>query len=116
MMIPKKRHQPKPIKTAKEHRATIIKFQSRAKKEQKQFMDAKKAEQERIENYEYLRDELMSAVKNSQMSFADIHGKCGPHPKTLERWSARETMYPQMRKMQATAWIIGLRAGWIARG
>lgn len=102
-------------KTAQQHTADIIQLHrkqtrqvTKQKREQKQHDDAVRKEQKRRENYEYMRDELMSAVKNSGMSFQDINGHCGPIPKTLEGYATRKTTKPQMSKMQSVADIIGL--------
>jgi hypothetical protein len=106
----------KTIKTAEQHTADIIDMRTREKKqiskkkrEQKQHDTAVDRERQRREAYEYMRDELMSAVKNSGMSFQDIHGACGPHPSTLEGYAIKRTIKPQMAKMQSTADIIGMK-------
>lgn len=66
-------------------------------------------ERNRLEAYEAVRDDIMSLVKNSGMSFADIHGRCGPHPATLEKWARKETIKPQMGKMIAVLRILGFK-------
>jgi hypothetical protein len=70
-------------------------------------LEAWKREQARLENYEYMRDNLMSLVKNSGLAFEDIYDRFGPHPQTLEKWARRETRQPHMGKMYATLQIIG---------
>lgn len=97
------------IKSAAEHLSDISKVRKSAKREQRQYDAATKAEQVRLETYEYMRDELMGAVAQSGMSFEDIHGRCGPHPSTLQGYKDRTTRFPQMKKMQSTAKIIGMR-------
>jgi len=65
-------------------------------------------EQARLENYEYMRDNLiMSLVKNSNFSFELIHERCGPHPSTLEAWAQKKVSKPQLGKMYAVLQIIG---------
>lgn len=68
-----------------------------------------KKDRARLEAYEFMRDDLMSAVKNSGMSFEDIHGRSGPHPSTLQRWLDKMVAKPQLAKMISTMRIIGLR-------
>lgn len=65
-------------------------------------------EAQRLERYEFMRDDLMSLVKNSGMSFEDIHGRCGPHPSTLENWAQKKILRPQLGKMISVMRIIGL--------
>lgn len=72
-------------------------------------LDAWKREQARLENYEYMRDNLMSLVKNSGLSFEDIYDRFGPHPQTLEGWSRKDIRRPQFGKMWAVLQIIGKR-------
>jgi hypothetical protein len=64
-------------------------------------------EQAALENYEYMRDNLMSLVKNSGMSFELIHERCGPHPATLMAWETKKILKPQFGKMYAVLQIIG---------
>jgi hypothetical protein len=68
-----------------------------------------------LEAYQDIRDDLMGAVRDSGMSFQDIHGRCGPCPGTLERWAKKETDKPQLGKLRATARIIGLDIGLVDR-
>lgn len=69
--------------------------------------EAFEKERERIEAYGAVRDDIMSLVKNSGMSFQDIHNRCGPHPATLEKWARKETERPQMSKMISVLRILG---------
>jgi hypothetical protein len=99
------------IKTAEQHIAAIKAGEKQAekiRKEKERIAAQNKAEADRLGAYEDLRDDLMSAVKNSGMSFEDIHGRCGPHPYTLENWAQKVTRRPTLGKMRATARIIGL--------
>lgn len=68
-----------------------------------------KAEQQKLEAYEDLRDDVMSLVKNSGMSFEDIHDHCGPCPATLENWAQKKVSRPQLGKIRATLTIIGYK-------
>ena len=53
----------------------------------------------------------MSLVKNSGMSFEDIHGRCGPHPHTLENWAQKKVEAPRLGKLRATLRVIGYDFG-----
>ena len=75
----------------------------KAKKEQTEFRKA----QLQLEAYHDLRDDVMSLVKNSGLTFAEIHGRCGPHPATLEAWAQHVTDRPQLGKLRAVLRIIG---------
>jgi len=79
------------------------------KKDQARRDSNQEAEQRRLEAYEAMRDDLMSAVKNSGLSFEVIHARCGPCPWTLNRWAERKTRRPQMAKMISVMRIIGLK-------
>lgn len=72
-------------------------------------LDAWKAEQAKLEAYEDLRDDVMSLVKNSGMSFEDIHDHCGPTPHTLENWAQKKVSRPQLGKIRAVLTIIGYK-------
>lgn len=104
----------KEIKTAGQVRAAIINQDRYSTKEEAQHKRAVEAERARLESYEDLRDDVLSVVKNSGLSFEDIHGKCGPHPSTLHSWERRdehEVHQPQLRKMQSTLRIMGYDLG-----
>lgn len=64
-------------------------------------------EQARLENYEDMRDNLISLVRNSNFSFELIHERCGPHPSTLQAWADKKVSKPQLGKMYAVLQIIG---------
>ena len=70
-------------------------------------LDEYKRERDRLELYEDMRDNLMSLVKNSGLSFVDIQDHCGPCPQTLEAWASGRVRKPQLGKMRATLHIIG---------
>jgi hypothetical protein len=95
------------IKTAAEHRADIRKAER----------DKAEADRERakLESYQDLRDDCMSLVKNSGLSFREIHGRLGPHPHTLELWATKVTSQPRLGKMRATLRIIGYDIGIVER-
>jgi hypothetical protein len=99
------------IKSAAEVIASTQKLQRQLKKERVKFTIAQLAERDRLEAYGDLRDDVMSLVKNSGMSFEEIHGRCGPHPLTLEKWARQETKFPQLGKMRSTLRIIGYDFG-----
>jgi hypothetical protein len=80
-------------------------------REQRQHDKAVDAERQRLEAYEDLRDDVVSLVKNSHLTFEDIHGKLGPHPSTLTKWAEKTTHAPRLGKMQATLRIIGYDIG-----
>jgi hypothetical protein len=108
------------IKTAEQHLADLKTHQVDAEKRQQKIQKEREAlrlqnklEADRLGAYEDLRDDLISAVRNSGMSFEDIHGRCGPHPHTLENWAQKVTRRPTLGKMRATARIIGLDFGLI---
>jgi hypothetical protein len=77
--------------------------------------DAWYKERDRLEDYEYMRDNLMSLVKNSNMSFEYIHERCGPHPQTLEGWAEKKIKRPQFNKMWSVLQIIGKKFSDIER-
>ena len=95
------------ILSAEEVRASISRHRGQMRKEKTEFERA----QALLESYEDLRDDVMSLVKNSGMSYADIHGHCGPCPSTLEKWASREIGQPRLGKLQATLRILGYDLG-----
>lgn len=99
------------IKTAEDVVKSLDAHRDRQRREQKQHDAAYEAERDRLEAYEDLRDEVMSLVKNSQLSYEDIHGRCGPHPSTLAKWAEQQTKFPRLGKLQSTARICGYDIG-----
>lgn len=95
------------IQTAAQHVATITKQQQALAKEKREF----RQKQNELERYEDLRDDVMSAVKNSGVSFADIHGRCGPTPATLNNWAEKKVFQPRLGKIRATLRVIGKDIG-----
>jgi chromosome segregation ATPase len=101
------------LQDLKEHQANAEKRKEKIRKEREALRLQNKLEADRLGAYEDLRDDLMSAIRNSGMSFEDIHGRCGPHPHTLENWAQKVTHKPTLAKMRAAARIIGLDFGLI---
>lgn len=99
------------IKTAPEVVQSTTKLQSKLTAEQRQHNKAVEIERERLEAYGDLRDDTMSLVRNSTLTFEEIHGRMGPHPTTLAKWDEKVTKQPQLRKLQATLRIIGYDIG-----
>lgn len=64
-------------------------------------------QQQELEGYTDLRDEVMSYIKNSGVSFREIHARCGPHPHTLENWAQQAIARPQLGKMRSALRVIG---------
>jgi hypothetical protein len=64
-----------------------------------------------LEGCEDLRDDVISMIKNSGMSFSEIHARCGPHPHTLENWARKDIKKPQIGKMRAALRVIGFDLG-----
>lgn len=81
------------------------------RREQRQHDKAVDAERQRLEAYEDLRDDVIALVKNSHLTFEEIHGKLGPHPTTLTKWLEKTTHKPQLGKIQATLRILGYDIG-----
>jgi hypothetical protein len=71
-------------------------------------LDEWKRKQAVLENYEALRDDVISAVRNSGMSYELIHERCGPHPTTLTAWELKRVGKPRLEKLISTLRIIGL--------
>jgi ribosome-binding protein aMBF1 (putative translation factor) len=99
------------IKTAGQHRAAMINKDRYSTAEELQHKRAVEAERARLETYEDLRDDVLSIIKNSGMSFEDIHGKCGPHPSTLHSWETDKVHQPRFSKMQSALRIAGYDLG-----
>ena len=66
-----------------------------------------KKRQAELEDYQDLRDDIVTLVDLSRMSDELIHERCGPHPVTLAKWRAKETQKPQMGKMRSILRILG---------
>jgi hypothetical protein len=101
----------KEIKTAAQVVRAIRDKDRYSTAEEKQHALAVERERLRLESYEDLRDDVLSVVKNSGLSFEDIHGKCGPHPTTLNNWAANRTHAPRLGKMQSALRIVGYDIG-----
>jgi hypothetical protein len=85
------------------------------KREQRQHDAAVDAERARLEAYEDLRDDVMSLVKNSPLTFEEIHGKCGPHPNTLTKWMDKTIHAPRLGKLQSVLRVLGYDLGVIGQ-
>lgn len=104
------------IKTAKEVIANLPEArQKKIEKERAALKEQNRIERERLEFYEDLMDDVMSCVKNSTMTFQDIHARCGPHPNTLENWATHKVHKPQLGKMRAVLHILGLDFAIVSR-
>lgn len=90
-------------RTAEQMRADVTRSLQREGKE-KRDADRRRAE---LENIADMRDDIISLVRNSGLSFEDIHAACGPHPTTLQAWADKKVTAPRLSKMQATARILG---------
>jgi hypothetical protein len=99
------------IKTAPEVVQSTVKLQDKLTAEQRQHNKAVDVERERLEYYGDLRDDVVSLVRNSNLTFEEIHGRLGPHPSTLTKWDEKTTRAPQFRKLQATCRILGYDIG-----
>jgi hypothetical protein len=98
------------VKTAEEVLASIRSHERGIEKQKRQrtaLEEQNRREMERLEFYEDIRDDVMSCVRNSGMTFEEIHGHCGPHPQTLENWAQQKTRKPQLGKLRSTLRIIG---------
>lgn len=100
------------IKTAEEVVASITRHRKMLTKERREFLKA----QSTLEAYEDLRDDVMSLVKNSGMSYQDIHARCGPTPQTLEKWANKSVHQPKLGKMRAVLRILDHDFGVVNRG
>jgi hypothetical protein len=101
----------KEIKTAGQVRAAIInqnRYSGAQAVKHKLAVDAERAQ---LEAYEDLRDDVLSVLKNHQMSWEDVHGRCGPHPSTLHSWETGDVHQPQLRKMQSALRTVGYDIG-----
>jgi hypothetical protein len=101
----------KEIKTAAQVVRAIRDKDRYSTAEEKQHKLAVEREKARLESYEDLRDDVLSVIKNSGLSFEDIHGRCGPHPSTLEHWATNRVHQPRLAKMQSALRIVGYDIG-----
>jgi hypothetical protein len=92
-------------------RLTAAEREKRLTREEREFRK-KRAE---LEQYQDLRDDVMSLVRNSDLTFEMIHARCGPHPGTLKKWDEKTTDKPQLGKLRSTLRIIGYDIGIIDR-
>jgi hypothetical protein len=95
------------IKTAEQHIADQVNLDKRRTMEKRQFDNWLK-ERECLEDYRDIRDDFMSQVRNTNMSFETIHELGGPHIGTLRRWDLKLTDKPQFGKMVSVARICGI--------
>lgn len=94
------------IKTAEQVRRDIDKQRKGQTKQPRKKSISKvteefRREQQKLEYYEDLRDDVMSVIRNSGLSYEDIHARFGPHPSTLKKWDEKEIHKPQVGKMQS---------------
>lgn len=68
-----------------------------------------------LEAYQDLRDDVMSLVRNSDLTFEIIHSRCGPHPATLRKWDEKAVDKPQLGKLRSTLRILGYDIGIVER-
>jgi DNA-binding transcriptional regulator YiaG len=101
----------KEIKTAGQVRASIVNQNRYSTAEEAQHKKAVEAERARLESYEDLRDDVLSVLKNENVSYEDVHGRLGPHPSTLHKWETGEIHFPQLRKMQSALRTVGYDLG-----
>lgn len=101
----------KEIKTAAQVVRAIRDKDRYSTEEEKQHKLAVERERVRLESYEDLRDDVLSVIKNSGVSYEDIHGKCGPHPSTMTKWAHGDIHAPRLGKMQAALRIVGYDIG-----
>lgn len=96
-----------PRKSAVEVLKDVAKLQSQKTRERREYEKARSL----LEDYEDLRDEVMSIVRNSGLSHEDIHERFGPHPHTLEAWAERRIRMPRLGKLRSTLKICGYDIG-----
>jgi hypothetical protein len=99
------------IKTAGQIRREMINRDRYSAAEQAKHNKQVEAERLRLESYEDLRDDVLSVLKNHQMSYEDVHGRFGPHPSTLHSWETGAVHQPQLRKMQSALRTVGYDIG-----
>jgi hypothetical protein len=99
------------IKTARQVQVAIQnhdRYSAAAEARHKKQMADEKA---RLESYEDLRDDVLSVLKNHNISFEEVHGRLGPHPSTLTSWATGAVHQPQLRKMQSALRTVGYDIG-----
>lgn len=96
-----------PIKTAEQHIAAISKSERQRAAERREY----KAAKAQLEFVEDLRDDVMSLVANSGLSFEAIEDRCGPCVRTLETWKRKEVRQPRLGTMRAVLRILGKDLG-----
>jgi hypothetical protein len=99
------------IKTAGQIRREMINRDRYSAAEEAKHKKQMEAERAQIESYEDLRDDVLSVLKNHQMSYEDVHGKLGPHPSTLHKWETGDTHQPRLAKMQSALRTVGYDIG-----
>jgi hypothetical protein len=102
---------PRTIKTAVEVQTSTEKLQKTLTKERREYLRLRTE----LEAYQDLRDEVCALVRNSSLSWEDIHARCGPHPSTLKAWDEKTVFKPQLGKMRSTLRILGYDFGIIER-
>ena len=95
------------ILSVEEVKASISRHRTRTAIEKREFEQAQAV----LESYADLRDDVMSLVKNSHLSYEEIHNRCGPTPTTLSNWASREIAQPRLSKLQSTLRILGYDLG-----
>lgn len=56
---------------------------------------------------EDVRDDVVSLIRNSGMSFKEVEERGGPKAATISRWQAREVKNPQFRTLRWALQAIG---------
>lgn len=95
------------IKTAEEHIATYQKERAKRGMDKRQFDNWLK-EKARLEDYRDIRDDFMSQIRNTGISFEKISELGGPSIQTLHRWDQKLVDRPQFGKMVSAARICGI--------
>jgi phosphoglycolate phosphatase-like HAD superfamily hydrolase len=62
-----------------------------------------------------IRDDVMSLIKNSRLTFKQVEGAGGPAAGTLSKWAAKETERPQLNTIRAALRAVGHDLGIIER-
>jgi hypothetical protein len=62
------------------------------RKDERDFVQLKLVEQKT----EDLRDDVVSIIKNSKLTFREIHARCGPCPSTLDKWFEKKVKNPRL--------------------
>ena len=95
------------IKTAEEHIESYQKHRARKNLDKRQFNNWLK-ERERLEDYRDIRDDFMSQIKNTNVSFQTIEDLGGPTTQTLRKWDMKMVDKPSLGKMVSAARICGI--------